>query len=207
MNGVEMMEWLSVARVSEQVGIPQETVRRYITRHHGHLQVKKGHKSYQIAESSIPVFVQIRRLYAEGKQADEVDKELDRSGRPTIVSVNGPGESMNVEVAVSLAALDSKMNAIVAMLVNVDERLKASEQHRDAINEDMKVIREQFVNVNNEVAATTEQLTDRIVAVQHSLSDEIRKSQQETSERLEQVLSRVETYGKPRQGFWRWIKG
>lgn len=206
MNGDEMMEWLSVAKVSEQVGIPPETVRRYINRHSGHLQVKKGHKSYQIAESSVSVFVQIRTLYGEGKQADEVDKELDRSGRPTIISVNAMNESVNVDVAIALAALDSKLNAIASMLMNVDERLKESEQYRESVNQDMNNIREQFIIVNQEVAVTTEKLSDRIADIQNSLSDEIRKGQKETSEQLEQISSRVETYSKPRRGFWSWGK-
>jgi len=200
------VEWLTVADVSEQAGIPPETVRRYITRHSLHLQVKKGHKSYQIAESCVPVFIQIRTHYAEGKQVDEVEAALIKSGRPTIVSVNETGESVTVNVVEALAALDSKMNAIAAMLVNVDERLKSGELDRANMNEDVAVLREQFVNVHKEVAATTDQLTERIADVQSSLGDEIRKGQQETSAQLGEILSRVETHGKQRRGFLGWFR-
>lgn len=82
--------------------------------------------------------------------------------------------------------------------MNVDERLKAGEQDRAAMNEDMREIREQFVTVHKDVSATTEQLSERITDVQSSLGDEIRKGQQETSEQLGEILSRVDTYGKRR---------
>jgi len=152
--------------------------------------VKKGHKSYQIEESCVPVFVQIRSLYADGKQADEVESALIRSGRPTVISVNETNESVNANMAESLAVLDSKMNAIMAMLMNVDERLKASEQNGDMINEGMAAIREQVMNVHEEMAATTDKFR------------EIQQSQDETREQLGEIASRLDTHGK-RRGLWR----
>lgn len=204
------MGWIAVTDVAQRVDIPPETVRRYITRHSLHLQVKKGHKSYQIAESCVPVFVQIRQLYAEGKQIDEVESALLQLGKPTIITVNESGESVNVNVVEALAALDSKMKAIASMLMNVDERLKSGEQDRAAMNEDMREIREQFVTAHKEVSTTTEQLSERIVNVQNSLGEEIRKGQDQTSAQLGQIseqLSRVETYGKQqRRGLFRWFR-
>lgn len=206
------MGWIAVADVAQRVDIPPETVRRYITRHSLHLQVKKGHKSYQIAESCVPVFVQIRQLYAEGKQIDEVEAALLQLGKPTIITVNESGESVNVNVNVveALAGLDSKMRAIASMLMNVDERLKSGEQDRAAMNEDMIEIREKFVTAHKEVSATTEQLSERIVNVQNSLGEEIRKGQDQTSAQLGQIseqLSRVETYGKQqRRGLFGWFR-
>ncbi|WP_429369596.1 hypothetical protein [Paenibacillus sp. DS2015] len=106
------------------------------------------------------MFIQIRSLYAEGKQADEVETALARSGRPTIVTVNESGDSVNVNMVESLAALDSKMNVIIGMFVNVDKRLKAGEKNRNEVNEDMKAIREQVMNVHSEMAATTEKFQE-----------------------------------------------
>ncbi|MEK5282986.1 MULTISPECIES: hypothetical protein [Paenibacillus] len=192
------MSWLTVTDVAQRVDIPPETVRRYITRHSLHLQAKKGHKSYQIAESCIPVFVQIRQLYAEGKQIDEVEAALLQLGKPTIITVNESGESMNVNVVESLAALDIKMNAIASMLMNVDERLKSGEKDRAAMNEDMKTIREQFVTVHKDVATTTEQLTERI--------SDIQQGQERANAQLGEIASRMETYGKQRRGLFGWRK-
>lgn len=191
------MSWLTVSEVSDRVGIPPETVRRYITRHTLHLQVRKGHRSYQIAEGSIPVFVQIRSLYADGKQADEVESALVKSGRPTVITVNETqelvNESVNANMAESLAVLDSKMNAIMAMLMNVDERLKVEEQKQGAMDEDIKAIREKVSDVHGEVAAATERFL------------EIQKSQEETREQLGEIASRIETYGR-RRGLFGWFK-
>lgn len=188
------MAWLSVADVSDRAGIPPETVRRYITRHSLHLQVKKGHKSYSIAENCIPVFIQIRTLYAAGKTAEDVEAELLRSGRPTIISVNADGESVNVNVIETLAVLDTKMNAIMTMLMNVDERLKDGEKNRNKMNENMKDICEQVLNVHKEVATATEQF------------QEIQKNQKETRDQLVEIVSRIETHGKRRGGLLGWFK-
>ncbi|MBO7748996.1 hypothetical protein I8J29_33025 [Paenibacillus sp. MWE-103] len=179
------MEWLTVAQVSEQVDIPAETVRRYITRHGLHLQVKKGHKSYQIAESCLPVFRQIRALYDEGKQVDEVEAALVKSGRPTVITVNEAGESMTVNVAESLAAMDSKLNAIAVMLMNANERLNSGEQDRAAMREEMQGIREQVMNVHQEIAATNEQLTGQIV----NETAGIREHTKSENDRLRQELA------------------
>jgi DNA-binding transcriptional MerR regulator len=197
MNGDDRMSWLTVADVAQKVDIPPETVRRYITRHSLHLQVKKGHKSYQIAESCVPVFIQIRHLYAEGKQIDEVEAALLQLGKPTIITVNESGESVNVNVVEALSALDIKMNAIASMLMNVDERLKLGEQDRAAMNEDMREIREKFVIAQKEVSATTERLNGRL--------SEIQQGQEQANAQLGEIASRMETYGK-RRGLFGWFK-
>lgn len=197
------MNWLTVSEVSERTDIPPETVRRYLTRHSLHLQSKKGHKSYQIAESCIPVLIQIRTLYAEGKQADEVETALARSGRPTIVSVNEYGESVNVNVVESLAALDVKLNAIASMLMNVDERLKLSEQDRAAVKEDIQAIRQDFITVHGEFSAAQEKLTN----VSDSVT-EMRKHQEQADAQLGligETLTRMETHKAP--SLWRRIFG
>ncbi|SEP17399.1 hypothetical protein [Paenibacillus sp. OV219] len=174
------MEWLTVAQVGKLADIPPETVRRYINRHSHHLQVKKNHKSYQIADSCVPVFSQIRTLYEEGKQADEVEAALAKAGRPTIVSVNELGESVNVNVVEAMAALDSKLNAIASMLMNVHERLNAGEQDRAVMREEVQIIHEQVMNIPHEIAATAEQLTGQIVNVTGEMREEIIQGQQQT---------------------------
>lgn len=97
-----MMEWLSVTQLSERLGIPPETIRRYINRHSVHLYFKKVNKSYYIAETSIDVLLQIRNLYGDGKQSEEVEKALDRNGVP--MSVNNESDLDNVMVASDLEA-------------------------------------------------------------------------------------------------------
>lgn len=188
------MKWLTVSEVSERTEIPPETVRRYLTRHSLHLQSKKGHKSYQIAESSIPVFMQIRTLYAEGKQADEVETALAKSGRPTIISVNEHGESTHVNVVEYLATLDAKMNAIATMLMNVDERLKLSEQDHAAVKEDIKTIRQDFIAIHGEISTAQEKL----INVSESVAG-IRNDQEQANAQLGLIgdkITRMETHKK-----------
>src|SRR5438046_732557 len=55
-----------------------------------------------------------------------------------------------------------------------------------------------------EAATTAEQLSGRIADVSDSLRDEKRKGQEQTSAQLGEILSRVDTYGKRKPGFfWR----
>lgn len=151
------MTWLSVVDVSNRAGIPPETIRRYITRHSLHLQVKKGHKTYSIAESCIPVFIQIRSLYAEGKTADEIETELARSGRPTIITVNDDGESVNTNVPEALSDLE---NRLIERLDAVNERQNVL---ADVVREMMQQQRETAVTLLDPVQLRSERVTDRLI--------------------------------------------
>lgn len=189
------MEWFTVSEVSEKLNIPAETIRRYITRHQMHLYVRKGHKSYQIAEISISTLHEIRSLYGEGKQADEIDRVLAGGNRPTIVDVKDVAAVSHENVDLTVKALDDKLNAIANMLMNIDERLKEHEAFRSDVKGELTEVHKQVEMINKEVAAANE-----------SMSENISTLRDDMNVKLDHVLSRVETYKKQQNWFSRLFK-
>lgn len=190
------MEWLSVSQVSEKLDIPAETIRRYINRHDMHLQVKKVNKSYYLVDTCMDVLVMIRNLYGEGKQVDEVTAYLDRNGIP--MNVMDPGERVHNDQAI--ASLESKLNVIASMLMNIDERLKANESFKESVAVEFDQVREKLEFVKDEVVATTSSISDQMVKIEEKVSN----NQQELEQKLDQVLSRIETYGKKKSWWKMW---
>lgn len=78
------MEWLTVTGVERQTGIPNRTIRRYIRRHGEFLQTKKQHKVKFLAEDSLPVLWKIRRHYAAGQTAAQVEASLSKEHSRTL---------------------------------------------------------------------------------------------------------------------------
>lgn len=106
-------QWLSVTELSEQLGIPDATLRRYIRQHGHHLQLRKRHKSYLVADVSVDVLVQIREAYAAGKSIDDVEDVLAAAGAPTIITVNDVNDNggrVTVNLAEALSDLQKTVN-------------------------------------------------------------------------------------------------
>jgi DNA-binding transcriptional MerR regulator len=102
--------WLLVSDISEKIGVPVETVRRYIRNHGVHLRVKKIHKKYEVHSESLDVFKQIRELYADGKNIQEVEQTLSNRGVPMTINVNvDDDESVTVSVADELQRMNEKL--------------------------------------------------------------------------------------------------
>ncbi|MGG3879616.1 MerR family transcriptional regulator [Bacillus smithii] len=95
-------EWMTVSEVSEKINVPVETVRRYLRQFSLYLKVKKMHKKYLIHDDSLTVLETIRQLYAEGKNAEEIENILATSGATMTITVQGDDEWMTVNVAEEL---------------------------------------------------------------------------------------------------------
>ncbi|MNP47938.1 hypothetical protein D3C76_1420260 [compost metagenome] len=78
-----------------------------------HLQLRKRHKSYLIAEESLEVLLQIREAYATGKGIDDVEDVLAAFGAPTIITVadtDGNGGRVTVDLLETLSNLQKTVN-------------------------------------------------------------------------------------------------
>jgi len=126
--GVNFMtdnEWFTVSQASEKINVPVETIRRYIRAHSVHLKVKKVHKKYFIHDESMTVIEQIRGLYAEGQNVEEVEETLSKRGIPLTLTIkNDHDEVMTVH--------------IVDELKDIKQALKAQKDFNDALLEQMK---------------------------------------------------------------------
>lgn len=86
-------EWLSIAEVEKTTGIPDRTIRRYVSQHGHHLNTRKNHRNYLIAKTAVPVLAQIRDQYSRGRSADQVESSLAESGVPMMITVAGDDQN------------------------------------------------------------------------------------------------------------------
>jgi DNA-binding transcriptional MerR regulator len=126
-------EWMTVSEMSEKINIPVESLRRYIRSHNVHLKVKKVSKKYYLHDECVTVIQQIRTLYNEGKNVEEVEESLSESGIPMTLTVkNDDNDRMTVHVADELKAIRSQLDKQEefnkALLQKLDEQQKYIEQ-------------------------------------------------------------------------------
>lgn len=191
-------KWLTVSELAKRFGIPQPTIRRYIERHGHHLHIRKHHKSYLIAEKSLDDLVRIRESYTQGMNADQVENELAATNAPTIIDVIA--ESAR-ESNVSPEALSSLHSEVIegferqedfnrALIEAMQREREDNQKQRELDRQQIERLTVELADARGEAASTSE-----------SLRGEIRKAQQETSEHLSEILSRVGTYGKRKSFF------
>lgn len=133
MKGVNFMtdnDWMTVSEVSEKVNIPVETIRRYIRSHSVHLKVKKLHKKYYIHDESMTVIEQIRALYAEGKNIEEVEETLTASGIPMTITVkNDNDEAMTVHLTDELQEIKQALQEQKQFNQQLLEQMKQQQEY------------------------------------------------------------------------------
>ncbi|WP_259300279.1 helix-turn-helix domain-containing protein, partial [Bacillus clarus] len=82
-------EWISVNDLAKKVDVSENTLKRYIRRHEQFLTVKQGNRSkYFIHSDSVKIMKQIKKLYNDNMNEEEVNKKLQASGVPLIITVS-----------------------------------------------------------------------------------------------------------------------
>lgn len=102
--------WFYVTDVEKQTGIPNATIRRYIRNHGHHLKIKKRGKSYLISDESLPIIKNIRELYEQGKQLEDVEEALRKMNMPVTITMNDDERKMTVNANELLLQLQKDMN-------------------------------------------------------------------------------------------------
>jgi len=191
------MDWLSVTELSEQLDIPAETIRRYINRHEMHLYVKKESKSYYVSSTSIVVIEKIRQLYSEGKQKEEVARALDQQGVPINRIENV--ELSNIYDNSWMISLQEKLNVMASVLLNIDERLKQHEVFKEEVTEELNHVRVELNITREQIAATTDHMMNQMFTIEGSVN----RNHHDLYQKIEHVLSRVETYKQEKKSWWK----
>jgi DNA-binding transcriptional MerR regulator len=104
-----MKKWFTIAEADKETGVPHQTLRRYLANHSHHLLMKKKHKSYLVAEESIPTLKKIRELYSDGKTIEEVDSILANMGIPMNVTIEDDEKQVSINIGESLLQLQQDM--------------------------------------------------------------------------------------------------
>jgi hypothetical protein len=114
------MEWLTVLDVEKQLKIPNATIRRYIRNHGHHLNIRKKGKSYFIAFESIPIVLDIRKQYDEGKNQEQVEESFIQKGSPVTITVTADDKQVTVNIGEALQDMKKaihEQNKIIESLV------------------------------------------------------------------------------------------
>lgn len=143
-------EWLTVLDIEKQIKIPNATIRRYIRNHGHHLNIKKKGKSYFLASESIPIVLDIRKQYDEGKSQEQVEENFIQKGNPVTITVNADDKQMTVNVGEALQDMKNAMheqNKIIEILV---EQIKRQQEYIDTKLEERDQILIAAIRANQE---------------------------------------------------------
>lgn len=175
-------KWLSVADISEKIGVPPETIRRYIRSHGVHLKIKKVHKRYVIHSESVTVFKQIRELYSDGKTVDEVEQSLvDKGISMTFTVIDDTDKPMTVSVADELQAIKDQQTTFNEMLLKeVREQKEFNKLLFDKLEEQRVYIVEQQAYIDDRLDKR-----DRLLIESIRSSLEVKKEMAVTKEQQE----------------------
>lgn len=143
-----MKEWQAVSDVEKMTGIPNGTIRRYIRQHGMYLKVRKKHKSYEIHEDSIEILKEIRTLYGEGKNVDQIDDILSEKGYSMTVTIKNDHEHVTVDVGEVLSEIRKGMDDLKDFNRELIKRLDEREKY---IQESLKKRDEQLMNLLREL--------------------------------------------------------
>ncbi len=165
-RGVFMAEgdWLTVSDVSDRIGVPVETLRRYLRNHGIHLKVKKVHKRYLIHADSVTVLKQIRDLYSDSKNLDEVEQTLSNRGIAMNVTVQTDDEE--------------------SVTVNVADELKAI---KEALAK-----QQGFNQIREEQHKETQQVLGQVLAKLGQLESQVEESLNESQKRMNEYVRLIE---------------
>jgi len=129
-------EWLSVIAIEKQTGIPNPTIRRYINNHGHHLNVSKKGKGYLVALDSIPVMLEIRKLYDEGKTMEQVNDTFAKRDIPMIITMSESNKEVSVNVSEALQDLQKSVNEQNEVIRSLVEQLQKQQEYIDTKLED-----------------------------------------------------------------------
>ena len=123
------IEWLTVLDVEKQTSIPNATIRRYIRNHGHHLNIKKKGKSYYIASESTQIMLNIRQLYEDGKNLEQVEDALITAGIPVTITVTEDDKQMTVNIGETLQDIQKAMNEQNKIIQSLVEQIKNQQEY------------------------------------------------------------------------------
>lgn len=171
-----MDEWLTIAEVEKETGIPERTIRRYLRQHGSYISIRKHHRSYLVARSALPMLTRIRNYYSAGWGAEKVEEALLKSGLPVTITVAENGGHAVVTVAEALVEL---RRAVAEAMTAVAAEQKRMAQELEGLRAELAAARELLVRQEEErriAEAERERLLERR---DRQLLEEVRRILQE----------------------------
>lgn len=121
-------EWISVNDLAKKIDVSENTLKRYIRRHEQFLTVKQGNRSkYFIHSDSVKIIKQIKKLYNDNMNEEEVNKKLQSSGVPLMITVsadNNGVEPLSMNILDTMNGLHERLGQLEQINKNQSEQLE-----------------------------------------------------------------------------------
>lgn len=135
-----MKEWLTINELSERTGIPDSTIRRYITKFSDFFVVKGGNRSKRYEDTAVEVLLRIKDLYDKGYETEQTYNALLKVF-PQIIDPEETEESSSlpalatsddiIEIKQMLKAQQEFSNRLLDRLSKQEEYIRNSLERRD----------------------------------------------------------------------------
>lgn len=208
-------EWMTVSEMSEKINIPVESLRRYIRSHNVHLKVKKVSKKYYLHDDCVTVIKQIRTLYNEGKNVEEVEENLSASGVTMTLTVkNDDDDRMTVHVADELKAIRKQLDEQKEFNKMLLEQLDKRDQQLFKLFEESQKLKIESVSTEERLESMNQTLLQKLDEQQKSieesierrdrrLMDTLKESQETRRQQYEFEQAQIEAATTKKKGFWK----
>lgn len=128
MKGDDYMEnWYSVAELAEETGIPEPSIRRYLTRFSIYVVSKGGTRARKYDASTIRLLKRVKSLYDSGHETEGI-KKLIKNEFPLIMSdQEKPETAENIDVP-RVTSSEDIANLEKNIIAKIEERFAKQEE-------------------------------------------------------------------------------
>lgn len=152
----ENIKWLSVAKLSQDSGVPESTTRRYLNRFDKFMRYDNRSRGRRYHPACVDIVTLIQQLYADGMETEEVEETLAKK-----YAINAEcTESSSIEpspVAHSFATKED-MAELQQLLVRMNEEIAAVREENEQLQ---AMIDEKFVEHEKKMVSVIEELGSR----------------------------------------------
>lgn len=139
-GGDDIKGWLTINELADKTGIPDSTIRRYISKFSDFFMVKGGTRSKRYEDTAAKVLLRIKDLYDKGLETEQTYNTLLKEF-PRIVDEQAPQEPEALpalatsdditEIKQMLKAQQELSNRLLDRLAKQEEYIKDSIERRD----------------------------------------------------------------------------
>ncbi|MCL8207781.1 MAG: MerR family transcriptional regulator [Actinomycetia bacterium] len=180
--------WVGIAEVSRTTDIPERTLRRYVDRHGEFLPARRRGRTYELAQSAVPLVQRIRDWYATGMSAEAIDETL-RQQYPVTITI-GPEATTTAVVPEGFETLRQQLGQ---MLAAVAERQEAERNELATIYRSLVALRDRLEELDS-VRADFRRLADHLGAWQQQvvrLGEEQRRALEERDQYIVSAMRQM----------------
>lgn len=158
-----MSEYLTLNEVTDLVGFPLNSVKRYLEAHAEFLDFHKKHNRFVIHVSAVDTLKTIRSQYGQGKRFDDVNAFLKSSSIPIVITVPDESETVDGNYLINLNE----------EIQSIKELLKYQSLQNENLHKELLAMKHEF---NMRDAESLSQLRDGMESVKDSIEETVKET-------------------------------